>query len=473
VLVVTVAVLIGAVVAGTGALRLRSSGMIGGHQPTRSAAPPGADPSAGASVSPSPDGASAAAQPSPGAGAQAARGGSGAALRPVDGGPDYYARFSSGLPADPSFFPIAVWFESVSEPADAEKDSDAGLNTYLQLTDNTHLDVVGEAGMHAIFSVRPGAGPETAGWLLADEPDMWAGPGDARWTGAYTGEVCDPAGPGCGYTVQRTRSAELPDDGRLRFANYGKGVAFWQSDADAGRFVNDFQDVVSADTYWFTDENICGAYEGGAFYDHQALSPQMCHRAANYGRTVDRLRHLVSPPGSKPVWGFVEVGHSDHEDWPTVTPEQVVAGVWSNIIHGARGIVYFNHSFGGPCPTQHALRESCYAATRAAVKRTNGQLTALAPVLNAPWADGVAGAGSGVDVSAKWYDGHFYLLAGSNATAGQTAVFTVPCVGDATVTVLDEDRTLQIRNGTFADGFADANAVHRYRIDGGSSCGAY
>ena len=28
------------------------------------------------------------------------------------------------------------------------------------------------------------------------------------------------------------------------------------ADADAARFVNDFQHVMSADTYWFTDPNI-------------------------------------------------------------------------------------------------------------------------------------------------------------------------------------------------------------------------
>jgi hypothetical protein len=47
----------------------------------------------------------------------------------------------------------------------------------------------------------------------------------------------------------------------------------------------------------------------------------------------------------------------------------------------------------------------------------------------------------------------------------------MPCVGDATVTVIDEDRTIPVTDGAFTDTFADGNAVHIYRIDGGSDCG--
>ena len=62
---------------------------------------------------------------------------------------------------------------------------------------------------------------------------------------------------------------------------------------------------------------------------------------------------------------FVELGHPfTEEDWPSITPAQARAAVWSSIIHGAQGIIYFNHSFGGPCQTQHILRDPCYAGMR-------------------------------------------------------------------------------------------------------------
>jgi hypothetical protein len=467
--------LVGAVVSTAALTRPRSAAQATFEAPSVT---PAADSVEGFGPSAGPSG-SASAGPSTSAavpGGKAAHGGTGAKLRGVDGGTGYYRKFSPALPTDPSFFPVAVWFESVLGKGDVDTDRDAGLNTYLELTRDSDRGVVRAAGMYAITSGPHEAGPETVGWLLPDEVDMWGGPGAATWTGRYPGEgdVCQPADAKCGYTVQQKVRAGLPGDGRLRFSNYGKGVAFWQNDSEASKFVNEFQDVLSADTYWFTDLNICGVSEGAAFFDVARLPADACHRASNYGRTVSRLRSLVKPAGSKPVWGFVEVGHPFTEgDWPSAKPEQVTAGVWSSIIHGARGIVYFNHSFAGSCQTQHALRDPCYRDMRAAVKKVNGQIRAMAPVLNAPFADGVVKGSGGVDVATRWYDGNFYVLAGANQSAAQTATFALPCVGAATVTVLDENRTITVANGTFTDRFADSNAVHRYRVDGGSSCGAY
>jgi hypothetical protein len=446
---------------------------------------------AAASLSPSPSRSvnpTASVSGPPGPGAPAAHGGSGARLRQVDGGAGYYGKFSPSLPTAASFFPIGVWFESVVTQADIDKDKDVGLNTYVQLTDSTKMNLINSAGMYAIQSEPSRAGTETVAWELPDEADMWAGPGDAAWTGKYAGEgtICTPATAKCGYTVHRTIRATYPADHRMRYANYGKGVTFWDTNAQAATFVNQFQDIVSVDNYWLTDENICIKGEGGSLFDPKLLLPgqggnsprlpdALCHRPANYGLTIDRVRSLVSPAGSKPVWAFVEVGHPNKDsDSPlSAQPKQVAAAVWSSIIHGARGIIYFNHSFGGPCKTQHALRESCYAPVRAAVKQADTQIKALAPVLNAPFADGVTKGSTGIDVSTKWYNGHFYVLAGSTATSGQVDTLTMSCVGNATVTVLNENRTLTVTGGKFTDRFVDGNAVHIYRVDGGSSCGAY
>ena len=98
-------------------------------------------------------------------------------LAPVDGGANYYARFSHGLPASRSYFPIGVWFESVLSQADVDKDRTAGLNTYVVLTGNSNLGLVRSNGMQAI--VRSDLGdepPRSSGWFLADEVDMTHGP---------------------------------------------------------------------------------------------------------------------------------------------------------------------------------------------------------------------------------------------------------------------------------------------------------
>jgi hypothetical protein len=70
----------------------------------------------------------------------------------------------------------------------------------------------------------------------------------------------------------------------------------------------------------------------------------------------------------------------------------------------------------------------------------------------------------------KWANGKFWLFAGADRGDGN-ATFKIPCVGNARATVFGEGRTLRASRGSFADAFADKNAVHIYRIDGGSSCG--
>ena len=186
----------------------------------------------------------------------------------------------------------------------------------------------------------------------------------------------------------------------MHYSNYGKGVMFWETDAEAERFVNDFQDVTSADTYWFTDPNIDSQWEGGALLNGatRPLTDAETRLAANYGYTVDRMRYLDGLDGEhQPIYAFVEVG------WPftetaaqggrAIEPAEIEAAVWHSLIAGARGVIYFNHSFGGPDQTQHALRDPAYAAERAAVDHTDALITQLAPVLNSPFDDGYVSAG--------------------------------------------------------------------------------
>ncbi|MBT2538213.1 hypothetical protein [Arthrobacter sp. ISL-69] len=376
-----------------------------------------------------------------------------AQLRGVDGGPDYFRNFPNSLPTDPSYFPIGIWQESLTDLADAPKDRVVGINLYVDLTSNSDITLATNQGMHALPSTPF---PTATGRMLSDEVDMWAGPGDAAWTGIWPGygPICTPENQRCGYTVQRDLRKSLPA-GTMVYANYGKGVTFWETNEQAAVFINEFQDVVSADTYWFTDPFICGPSEGGAvFAAGGQLAPEKCRLAANYGWTIERLRSLVTPAKSKPVWAFVEVGHPFTEaDAPNISGPEIRAAVWSSLIHGARGIVYFNHNFGGDCQTQHVLRDPCGDAVRPWVTDVNAQITRLAPVLNAPFLDNALSHGEGIDAAVKVRDGSLYVLAGAGAA----------------VTVLDENRTVTMADGAFSDHFADGNAVHLYKIDGGAA----
>ncbi|WP_328811097.1 hypothetical protein [Rhodococcus sp. NBC_00294] len=391
-------------------------------------------------------------------------------VRQVDGGPDFYSRFTDSLPDDPDFFPMAVWSESVVDDTGWPVEKAAGINVYLEPTADTDLQRIADNGMYAITSSSTPEGP-VAGYFTADEADMWAGPGSAAATGLRPGEgdVCEPSDEPCGYSVM-AKAAEDAPDGALRFTNYGKGVAYWESDEQAGRFVNEYQDVVSADVYWFTDPSVCAGTEGGGLVnDGETVPDDRCRLAANYGRTVERVRSLVDPPGSRPVWGFVEVGHPFREEWaPTITVPEIRAAVWSSLIAGARGITYFVHNFGGPCPTQHAIRD-CGSELREGIERTGREVAELAPVLNSPSVDGLVHHDSRIATSTRIHGDALYILAGSTEPGPVDAEITVDCAV-STASVVGEGRDVPITDGRISDTFEDGNAVHIYQLPGGAAC---
>ena len=396
-------------------------------------------------------------------------------LKEVDGGPDFYARFEPSLPTSPSFFPIGVWLAAVNKQKDITSDQAAGLNTYVGLTNTSDFSLLGPSGMYFVSNQPRRAVKGTVGRYVNDEVDMWAGAGNAAWTGNSPGQgtICEPAAAACGYTIQADIVKALPKDHMFRWSNYGKGVVFWESDANAEKFVNDYQDVVSVDEYWFADDSICIASQGGKFYRPSVLvngylPPQLCHLAANYGKSIDRARYLAGD--SKPIWAVVELGHPFlASSWPSITPPEVTAAVWQSLIAGARGIVYFNHSFGGKCLTLNVLRDPCYSSIRAAVTTVDHEIESLAPVLNAPFAENVVTASSGVNISTKWYDGHFYVLAGSNTPNPQTARFSMPCAGYGYRYSAQRETNDSGSCRYFQRLFANGNAVHIYRINGCSA----
>ncbi|MBD0324311.1 MAG: hypothetical protein ICV72_13140, partial [Aldersonia sp.] len=277
----------------------------------------------------------------------------------------------------------------------------------------------------------------------------------------------------CGFTALTELRAEVPP-GIMTYAGYGKGVTFWESTDDASKFVNEFQDLVSVNNYWFTDSTTCRQTEGGKLITNgeRTLTSDECHRAANYGVTTRYVRSLIEPFGSKPFWNLIEVGHPSATDSePTITAAQIRGAVWSSIINGARGIIYFNHSFGGPCLSFNVLRDRCGDDVRAEVTAVNHQIQRLATVLNSPFVDGLVQSDAPVDIAAKMHDGSFYIMVGNKQNAPTEATILLSCGNASRVEVIDENRQLPMANGAFHDTFTDGNAVHLYRVVDGDTCG--
>ncbi|MGP4099811.1 hypothetical protein [Nonomuraea sp. KM90] len=386
---------------------------------------------------------------------------------PWEGGPAYYGKFGGMATAgwtDPAFFPVGVWLESVVEPGDAAGDKALGLNTYMGLTSTSSAQRVREGGMWA-FTDKPldGHGDETVGWVIDDEADMWAGPGDAKWTGNHPGEgpLCVPEDQSCGYTVLTEQKKRLPKDGRLHYANFGKGVIIWENDQQAGRFVNDYTDVTSADVYWYTSEGIC---QDAKNYINVPLDK--CRRAANYGMIIEKLRRLDALDKQlQPVYAVVEVGWPGVDDKRTIEPDELAGAVMSSLIHEARGILYFNHNFGGPCQSQHVLRERCGDRIRPTVVELNKRIAQLAPVLNTQSYQ--YEFGKGLDTMLKRHGDALYVFAMPDRDAEPgTRRLTLPAGVEASqAEVLFEGRTVPIDgSGRFSDSFAAEHSYHIYKI---------
>ena len=379
-------------------------------------------------------------------------------LELVDGGLGYYGQFANPFSTAGSYFPVGGWLRPAHDPEHFGDYANFGMNVFVGV-ENPELAneaMIRANGMKSIVQDDErlrfnDLGSETAGWLLFDEVDM-------------------VQGPGLGYSTLESILAGLPRDGRLRYNNYGKGVLEWESDADAARFINgrngpnSFQQLVSTDYYWFTDPN--------------ARDNPRYGFGSSYGDDVRKVRRLDALDGVRqPVWHFVELG------WPwtegasqggrRILPAEIRSAVWHSIIAGARGIIYFDHNFGPAVPGSTILEEG-YEDNRVAATEVNAQIRSLAPVLNAPFvtsghsaSDSMAGT---VRYMVKWQGGKFWLFAGADRGGG-----TRPSRSRASATRPRPWRArtgpLPVSNGSFTDQFADKNAIHIYRIDGGSSCG--
>ncbi|HEY6639046.1 MAG TPA: hypothetical protein VIZ61_15310 [Solirubrobacterales bacterium] len=416
----------------------------------------------------------------------------------VDGGPHYYGRFSHPLPDNPHFFPIMAWLRPAGQQSDIAAYVDFGLTGLVGMEnpEGAQESRLRQAGLHVLIQADErtrfdGLGKETKGWMLGDEQDMELGP------------------TACPSAVNAVK-AGLPDDGRLRFNGYGKGVLEWETDDEAKCWLQQ-QDVTAADTYWFTDPGKRAQRFGYL-----------------YGENVSRLRYLRALGGGspEPIWMDVELGwpftESAAQGGRRILPAEARSAVWHSIIAGARGIIYFDHNFGPGTPGSTIRREG-YADARAKMKSVNAQITALAPVLNSPTVVSGWSQGDGTDTMVKWAasgkgnkkrckskrgkkqrkkckkkakggaaaskkrkkkcgsrgkkkcrratsKGGLYVFAGATRSPVEGR-FSLPCVGNTKAAVLGENRRVAVHHGSFSDHFADANAIHIYRIRPVRRCG--
>jgi hypothetical protein len=391
----------------------------------------------------------------------------GVTLRPVDGGPGYFGRWTNSLPSDPSFFPIGVWGETLPDSTDARNVVD-------------RYDTMGINFYSGDWGIAPAIKTKMAGlgmYVLSDEahttfdePD-WRGCADGSggiqneatswfpWfstrrrtmnstTGAPNSGPAHPAWLQQLADGLRARDASRPVFGQFtKIARAGTSAQdSWVDDADARAYIA-ANDIISYD--WFVLTDACH------------YTPCSYGNVWNQGDAVRNVRRLANY--TKPVWPAIETSYVT--DYATYRPSaaDVNAEVWHSIIAGARGIHYFNHDF--KAGTARVLQDPRYTDITTQVTKTNTLITQLAPVLNAPYADGYLTSHTGnIDTMVKYdaRDGSFYLFTASRQNTPQDVTFNLAT--GTTIEAIGENRTLTTTNGRFTDRFTNNTTIHIYKI---------
>ena len=446
----------------------------------------------------------------------------GVTLRQIEGGPHYYARIDRASAWMDQHFMVGAWLEQPLSATEVGYDVAIGNNIYWDLAGNpldtkdcggtnpcrVNFNVIRAAGMHASASdVTSESGAETVTYEGTDEPDLNFGPGYNGWNpkGTYNQTSCIPYGSKCGYTVAnffytgrpaKYGSPGYPIDRKPVTQGFGSSVLFWETDDQAAKFLT-YSDTLSADSYWMTGSQLnlpsaggcallpgsdkaCGHGNGQGLTNAQRALP------ANYAFNVTRLEQIQAVNGPpKPITVDVETGCPGNNGICT-TPAASTAAAWHAIIAGARGIIWFQHNFSGPCFDFRTFYDGSDPASPkyncqqtpgvtlhdvvSNVSAFNHEVARLNKVLLSPFAENYVTMGNAdVSVMAKYSDGVFYIFAASGKPAtpppdNQSVTYTVAGGYSGPVTVVGEHRTLRAVNGVFRDAFANENSVHIYKI---------
>ena len=386
-----------------------------------------------------------------------------------------FAPWQNGQSTDPGFFPIAVWLQS---PNNAGRYQAIGINLYVGLWQGpteAQMNTLRRFNMPVICHQNEWARQHLdekliVAWMHGDEPDnahkfasYWQGDKDrikAGWPEIYERLGLDSK-PYRGYgppvppawIINDYQGIKRVDPVRPVLMNLGQGVA-WEDYIGRGErtgMLEDYPayiqgcDIVSFDIY-------------PACHSKPAVAQKLWY----VPRGVDRLRAWAGP--SKPVWTCIECTQINH---PTTkaTPEQIKCEVWMAIIHGARGLIYFSHTWQPSFVEAGLLADQ---RTAEAVRDINAQVQTLASVINGPTLEGevktsTTPRATQVDTTVRKTEDALYVFAVDMQGKTTCANFQIKDFDTGKAEVLGEGRSLTIREGRFTDDF-NPWGVHIYRV---------
>ena len=386
----------------------------------------------------------------------------GVSLTQIDGGPGYFSRWPNGFPASSSFIPVGVYPSQATPSALAGE----GINFFTPMRDE-------QAGTWCPVWSNPNGNDMTA---VDAQPGFYAGgtfyeKADGRDWGPRAafdvfGDELDGTSQGFFDCLPSTITAhdEAGTWGGLSAPAFvAAEAAAHAADPTRPSYIQVTTSFIDggADEFYTLEQKraICAGADILSF-DVYPLVLRGGQVWNTYDEVEEARRYCQD---GRPVMAFTE---TDHMNGGSIYPQpaQTVAEVWNAIIAGARGVEYFDQYSDITDASYTGAGHYPPGAMYNAIKDTDARIAALAPVINAPFANGYVTVSADMSVMAKYLDGHFYIFAIPHAAGSRTATFTLAAAPDAKVAVLGENRTLDAVHGVFTDRFADANTVHIYEV---------
>jgi hypothetical protein len=313
-------------------------------------------------------------------------------------------------------------------------------------------------------------------WYILDEPDN-SSAGDRQCTTPQR-------------LAEMTERVRRTDPSRPRMVIFGDGLAIGPPVTDNAWYIGrgdcfarddhyrsyilaeEFQselpgagvEIVSFDHYGLgqTGGNPVSRTPDGLSEDDKVVGPDALH-AVPEGR--ERAYGLVPEIRNRPFWQVVEAVPFTGEYGVAPTAAQMRFQVWSSIIHGATGIVWWDLQMRPLYDSRLVIGDEQRSQD---VAQINREVLDLASVLNGspPVTNGatVSTTGAPVDILVKFAGNSLYVFAAAMRNEPSVATFTLPEIGTATVEVLGEGgRTIDVVDGQFADEFGGYR-VHIYKI---------
>lgn len=364
------------------------------------------------------------------------------------------------------FIPIMQWLQPTGM---VDKNAKLGINTFTGIWQQTTSEAIkyleaykaknvwGVIGFDSTAAVKNH--PALLGWIFGDEPDLES---NKIQPGVILSE----------YTAIKKADRNHPAFLTVTSAFFDGLFAWMQGN----------------DSYYY---DYCAATDIVGFDKYPVYG--WCRKDWIYtvGNAQDSLR-LKYAKQKHPTYQWIECVTCCSK-WCDYTerqnkgpfPNEIRCEVWLALVHGAKAIGYFTHSWrSADCQQKGDSYYTNYQVTaeqEAELTRTNKQITDLTPVICQKPSDTVSytitGGAGRVDIMTRIYNGTLYIFAinvlhtAKNNT--QTVAYTVPFLGQTgkKVMVYEESRTLTPNGDTFTDSITEKEPVHIYTIEGINSIG--